>query len=202
MGCAYNLAGDRGKAERAYTADLERDKKRLHMLGLKHAPHRTALYRTRKRLSEEYMRQLNRRILERLKPARKVGADATGMRQSKRDCAWSSASLDGRREYTKINGLFNLETGTVEAFEATRGTEHECKHLPDLLTPLDDIECFVADPGYLSRRNCWLVAEKGGIPYIKPKKNSLMKAKGCWIWKNMVTLFKEHPRIFNRARKS
>jgi hypothetical protein len=187
-----------GKPERAYTADLERDKERLHMLGLEHAPHRTALYRTRKRLSEEYMEQLNRRILERLKPARKVGADATGMRQSKRDCAWSSASLGCRREYTKIHGLFNLETGTVEAFEATRGTEHECKHLPDLLTPLDDIECFVADPGYLSRRNCWLVAEKGGTPYIKPKKNSLMKTKGCWIWKNMVTLFREHPRIFNR----
>jgi hypothetical protein len=30
----------------------------------------------------------------------------------------------------------------------------------------DDIECFVADPGYLSRRNCWLVAKKGGIPHI------------------------------------
>jgi hypothetical protein len=42
----------------------------------------------------------------------------------------------------------------------------------------DDIECFVADPGYLSRRNCWLVAKKGGIPHIKPKKNNLMKAKG------------------------
>jgi hypothetical protein len=48
------------------------------MLGLEHAPHRTALYRTRKRLSEEYMGKLNRRMLERLKPARKVGADATG----------------------------------------------------------------------------------------------------------------------------
>jgi len=55
-----------------------------------------------------------------LKPPRKVGADATGMRQSKRDCAWPSASLDGRREYTKIHGLFNLETGTVEAFDATK----------------------------------------------------------------------------------
>lgn len=76
-----------GKPERAYTADLERDKKRLHMLGLSMLP-RTALCRTRKRLSEEYMGKLNRRILERLKPARKVGADA-GMRQSKRDCAWS-----------------------------------------------------------------------------------------------------------------
>jgi hypothetical protein len=171
------------------------------MLGLEHAPHRTALYRTGKRLSEEYMGKLNRRILERLKPAMKVGADATGMRQSKRDCAWSSASLDGGREYTKIQGLFNLETGTVQAFDATKGTEHECKHLPDLLTPINDIECFVADPGYLSRRNCWLVAEKGGTPYIKPKKNSLMKTKGCWIWKNMVTLFREHSHIFNRFYK-
>jgi hypothetical protein len=50
-----------GKPERAYTASLE-DRKRLRMLGLKHAPDRTALYRTRKRLSEEYMRQLNQKI--------------------------------------------------------------------------------------------------------------------------------------------
>jgi hypothetical protein len=48
-----------GRPERAYTAELERDKKRLHMLGLEHAPHRTALYRTRKRLYEEYMEKLN-----------------------------------------------------------------------------------------------------------------------------------------------
>jgi hypothetical protein len=39
-----------GKPERAYTADLERDRERLHMPGLEHAPHRTALYRIRKRL--------------------------------------------------------------------------------------------------------------------------------------------------------
>jgi len=110
-------------------------------------PTEQLLYRTRKRRSEEYMEKLNRRILERLKPAKKVGTDATGMRQSKRDCAWSSASLGLQKEYIKIHGLFNLETGTVEAFEATKGTEHECKHLPDLLTPLDYIECFVADQG-------------------------------------------------------
>lgn len=52
----------------------------MDMLGLKPAPHRTTLYRTRKRLSEEYMERLNNRILERLKPTRKVGADATGVR--------------------------------------------------------------------------------------------------------------------------
>jgi hypothetical protein len=81
-----------GKPERAYTADLERDKTRLRILGLKHAPHRTAIYRTRKRLTEEYMKELNRRILERMGSAKKVGADATGMRQSRQDSAGSSAS--------------------------------------------------------------------------------------------------------------
>lgn len=36
------------KLEKAYTADLERGKKRLNMLDLKHVPHKTALCRTRK----------------------------------------------------------------------------------------------------------------------------------------------------------
>ena len=56
---------------------------------------------------------------------------------------------------------------------------------------------MVVDAGYLSRKNCRLVAEKEGTPYIKPKKNRLERAKGCWSWKRMVTLFRKHPRIFN-----
>lgn len=51
------------KPERAYTADLERDKTRLKMLGLERAPHRTAIYRTRKKLTEEYMKELNHKLL-------------------------------------------------------------------------------------------------------------------------------------------
>jgi len=187
-----------GKAERAYTADLEREKEFLHLLGLEHAHHRTALYRTRKMLSEDYMKRLNQKIPERLKPAKKVDPDATGLRQSRRDCAWSSTSNSGRRQYLKLHALFNLESRTLEAFEATPGTEHESRHLEGLLADLDNIECLVADSGYLSRKNCRLAAEKGGTPYIKPKKNSLEKAMGCWPWKHMVTLFRNHPRIFNR----
>jgi len=187
-----------GKPERTYTADLERDRERLRMLDLEHAPHRTALYRTRKMLSEAYMNQLNQKILDRLKPSGKVGVDATGLRQSTRDCAWSSTEKDGRREYIKLHSLFNLETRTIQTFEATVGTEHEGKHLEGLLADLDDIECLVADAAYLSRKNCKIVADKGGIPYIKPKKNSLEKSKGCWPWKDMIALFRKHPRLFNR----
>ena len=187
-----------GKPERAYTADLERDKAHLEMLGLEHAPHRTAIYRTRKKLTEEYVKELNRKILEKLGPAKQVGADATGLRQSKRDCAWSSTGSTGRKDYVKLHGLFNLETRALEAFEVTAGTEHECNHLEWLLDGVGEIECLAADSGYLSRKNCRLVAEKGGTPYIKPKKNSVMNAKGCIPWKSMVTLFRLHPRRFNR----
>jgi len=98
------------KPERVYTADLERDKTRLKMLGLERTPHRTAIYRTRKKLTEEYMKELNHKILERLGPARRVGPDATGMRQSKQDCSWSSTGNAGRKDYVKLHGLFNLET--------------------------------------------------------------------------------------------
>ena len=187
-----------GKPERAYTSDLERDQTRLKMLGLEHAPHRTAIYRTRKRLTEEYMKELNRKILERLGPAKKVGPDATGLRQSQREGSWSSASGERRKGYVKLHGLFNLETRALEAFEITAGAEHECNHLEHLLDGLDQIECLPADSGYLSRSNCKIVVQKGGTPYIKPKKNSLTNAKGCISWRNMVSLFREHPRVFNR----
>jgi hypothetical protein len=93
-----------GKPERAYTASLERDKKHLRMVSLKHAPHRIALYRTRKRLSKEYLRQLNDKVLEGVETS-KLSADATGMCQSRRDCIWSSTSEDGRRGYVKLHSL-------------------------------------------------------------------------------------------------
>ncbi len=38
---------------------------------------------------------------------------------------------------------------------------------------------------------------KGRQPYMKSKRNSLIKARGCWIWKTMVTLYRKHLHIFN-----
>jgi hypothetical protein len=87
----------------------------------------------------------------------------------------------------------------MEAVEATSGREHEGPHLADLLVEIEDVEAFVADAGYLSRRNCRLVAERGGVPCIKPKRNSTIRARGCWPWKRMVSLFRKHPRAFHRV---
>jgi hypothetical protein len=186
-----------GKPERTYTADLERDKERLSLLGLEHAPDRTSLYRTRKRLTEEYLRRLNEKIRERLEESRRLGADATGLRQSTREGAWSGGG--DRRGYVKLHALFDLETGAIREVEATPGTRHESPLLSILLAGVDGVETLVADPGYLSRGNIRLVAELGGVPYIKPKENTTARAKGCWQWREMVSLSREHPRIFQRV---
>ena len=187
------------KPERAYTADLERDKTHLQLLGLTHAPHRTALYRTRKRLSAEYLNKLNHQVLGRIEPPKQLGADATGLRQSKRDCAWSSTYHNGQRDYTKVHGLFDLETKTFEAFTITGGTERECSRLEGLLCGLEDIEFLVADAGYLSRKNCNAVFDRRGVPFIKPKRNVRANARGSFAWMRMVNLFREKPKVFHRV---
>lgn len=112
---------------------------------------------------------------------------------------WSNTRQGERRGNVKLHALFDLETGTIRDVEATPGTQHESPILASLLDDIDDLEAFVADPGYLSRRNLRLVADRGGTPYIKPKKSSTLKTKGCWQWKDMVGLFREHPRIFHRV---
>jgi len=95
------------------------------------------------------------------------------MRQSRRDSPSLQQAKTAEEDTlsSTLHALFNLETRTIEAF----------------IDKLENIECLVADLGYLFAENSQLTAEKRGISYIRPKKNSLTKAKGCWIWKNMVT---------------
>jgi len=56
--------------------------------------------------------------------------------------------------------------------------------------------CFCADPAYLSRKNCKMVYEKGRKPFIKPKRNTQAKKKGCQPWRDMVTLYLEDKASF------
>jgi len=55
-----------------------------------------------------------------------------------------------------------------------------------------------ADSAYLSRKNCNLIEEKGRTPYIKPKKNSKVKAKGSQAWRSMVKLYREDKNEFEK----
>jgi len=71
--------------------------------------------------------------------------------------------------------------------------------LKDLLKGIEKGEGILcADSAYLSRKNCNLIEEKGRTPYIKPKKNSKVKAKGSQAWRSMVKLYREDKNTFEK----
>lgn len=51
-----------------------------------------------------------------------------------------------------------------------------------------------ADPGIPSRKNAQYVADNGGVPYLKPKKNvsNATRAGTSPAWKNMIRIYYEN----------
>ena len=75
----------------------------------------------------------------------------------------------------------------------TRGHAHDSPQLKKLLKSIKDIGDASADSGYLSRKNCELIAKKHGTPYIMPKKNTTTKACTSKVWRDMILKFKHYP---------
>jgi len=99
-----------------------------------------------------------------------------------------------------------LASLTIVSLEITKGTKGDSPILERLLKKIPNGRgCFYADPAYLSRKNCKMVYGKGRKPFIKPKKNTQAKKKGCQAWRDMVTLYLEDKESFmkryhNRSR--
>ena len=60
--------------------------------------------------------------------------------------------------------------------------------------PLGDV---LGDSEYASRANAQYVADRGGVPYLKPKSNATPKPRRHPAWKHMVRLFQHRPARFN-----
>lgn len=64
------------------------------------------------------------------------------------------------------------------------------------------IEEHSGDSMYLCRENCDAVEAVGGIPFFRPKSNTLVKADGSYAWLRMMLYYYNHPikakRNYNR----
>lgn len=83
-------------------------------------------------------------------------------------------------------------------FHFTKALVHEITQLGYLLEPLWDLGNVYADSGYLSAENCWLIVEKGGVPYIRPKCTSVGWKPGKPIrygnpYYDMMEQYKKNP---------
>lgn len=78
----------------------------------------------------------------------------------------------------------------------------ECPYLVPLLEETksmhERIDMVCADAMYLSRENCAAIERAGGVPYIYPRKGSVVKAKGSLAWKRMLLSLIENPQEWLR----
>jgi len=97
----------------------------------------------------------------------------------------------------KLHLLIALQNLAILNQSITRGTRHDSPILKRLLKPIPKGRgdtCL--DPAYLSRRNCNLIAKKGRIPVIKPKRNTTIRKRGSQPWRDMITLWLEDQAAF------
>ena len=87
----------------------------------------------------------------------------------------------------------------IISFDITPGTRGDAPILKKLIKGIPKgVGDFCADPAYLSRDICNMVATLQKIPYIKPKKNTIRNSKGSTSWKKMVTLFQDNQDEFDK----
>ena len=92
-----------------------------------------------------------------------------------------------------------MKSKAILSLHVTKGSRNDP---PDLKMMLKSIPYgegdLCLDRAYLSRENCSLIAKKGREPYIKPKSNTRVKAKGSQPWRRMIHLYRADREEFNR----
>lgn len=85
-----------------------------------------------------------------------------------------------------------MKTRSIISFHFTRTNVHEITQLEKLLEPLFEFSNVYADSGYLSVKNCCVIKEKGGTPFIRPKKNTTGKHNNGSPFTEMMERYNEN----------
>jgi|SRR3989344_453476 len=105
-----------------------------------------------------------------------------------------------KRDWKKLHIITGCKSNIIASAKVTNGTDHDSPHFEELLRKsiYFDIKEISADAGYLSRKNCDLVAEIGATPFFFPKKNVSLKPKGSEAWKKMISLWFNNEKEFRK----
>jgi transposase len=155
-------------------------------------PGHSTLHRGMKKLTQKYIRKLNRRLLKRFRrKGLNLIPDSSGFRLIT-SSHWYDIRIkrkNRRKDNDKLHLICDPHFGLIWNYSITDHRKHDSPTLPGLLRGFRKVGTVPGDPAYLSRENCSLVARLGGRPYFLPKKNSTPRAAGSSAWKWMIRDF-------------
>ncbi len=98
---------------------------------------------------------------------------------------------------TKLNIVTAITVNAYEGEDNIIFREHNQKTAKNF-----DVEEHSGDSKYLCRANCDDVESVGGMPFFRPKSNTLIKSDGSYAWLRMMLYYYNHPikakRSYNR----
>lgn len=132
---------------------------------------------------------------------RKFACDSSGFGNRILDDRWSVIrnKYSKHHKYYKAHITFGVLTNIVTSCKITEGTRNDSPMLKDMVDETSKnfkIEEFSADKAYSSRENLQKIWDKGGLPLIPFKKNTLPRKKGYGIWGEMHKWFNENNELF------
>ncbi|MCK4969780.1 MAG: IS5 family transposase, partial [Thermoplasmata archaeon] len=133
-----------------------------------------------------YVRRVLRKTVWRLRRAgMDVAVDATGFSTTNRSM-WFDIRIqkkNSRGECIKLHIAVDVDTGVIHSFTITGWKGGDSIEFPRLMKELPYLRRVMGDGAYSSHANLRLVTEKGGVPYIKFRKNAVSNARRSPAWK-------------------
>ncbi len=157
-------------------------------------PGHTVIHRGMSKLSIPYIRNVTNQAVNFLRrKGMNIAVDSTGFRTGN-SSIWYDIHIrrkNTKRDCIKLHISMHVDTGIIHWFTITSSKRHDSPEFNTLLKHLPDLGDVYGDKGYSSRKNCQIVADKQGIPYLHFKDNATNKAKGKPAWIISIRAYKK-----------
>ena len=158
-------------------------------IGLPRIPSKSTIWRAYGMISEQYLREIHTRIIGDVMVTGSLAGDSTGY-SSNRFVRWFSIRHDQvglKRGWVKLHSIVDVSTRTVLDYLVTDGYASDITGLWPMLGRIEEGADFLClDSAYLARKICDAISEKGMVPRIRPKSNTVCKNGGSQAWGDMT----------------
>ena len=132
-------------------------------------------------IPEPYLREVHTRIIGDVMVTGSLAGDGTG-HSGNRFVRWFSIRHDQvrlKRGWVKLHSIVDVSTRTVLDYLVTDGYTSDITGLWPMLGRIEEgTGFFCLDSAYLARKICDAISDKGIVPRIRPKSNTVCKNGG------------------------
>ena len=157
-------------------------------VGLPRIPSKSTIRRAYCMIPESYLREVHLRITGDI-VAGSLAGDSTGY-SGNRFVRWFSIRHDQvrlKRGWVKLHSIVDVSTRTVLDYPVTDGYTSDITGLWLMLGRIEEgAGFFCLDSAYLARKICDAISDKGMVPRIRPKSNTVCKNWGSQAWGDMA----------------